>query len=87
MTDGPAKYDGESEVTVIARFHYRHEAELASGYLASAGITAALFMDDGGGAQAGMAFVAPGRLVVGAEDRLAALEVLDAAGYGDRLER
>lgn len=76
----------ESEVAVIARFHYRHEAELALGYLRTAGLNAALFMDDAGGSQVGMAFVTPGRLVVGAQDRVEALEILEAAGYGDRLE-
>lgn len=77
----------ESEVIVIARFHYRHEAEMASGYLQNAGIPAALFMDDAGGSQVGMSFVSPGRLVVGSQDRLGAIEVLEAAGYGDWLER
>lgn len=77
----------ESDVTVIARFHYRHEAELAMGYLETAGIRAAVFMDDAGGSQVGMAFVTPGKLVVGADDRREALEILDSAGYGDRLER
>ena len=76
-----------SDVCLLARFHYRHEAELALGFLESAGINAALFMDDGGGSEAGMGFVRPGRLVVGAADRDEALELLEAAGYGDRLER
>jgi hypothetical protein len=78
--------NSESEVVVVARFHYRHEAELALGYLESAGINAALFMDDAGGSQVGMAFVRPGRLVVGLEDWTDAVEVLEGAGYGDRLE-
>lgn len=85
--DNPETDPQESGVSVIARFHYRHQAELAFGFLENAGIPASLFMDDGGGAQVGLTFVAPGRLVVGSENRLEALEVLEAAGYGDRLER
>jgi hypothetical protein len=75
-----------SDVSVIARFHYRHEAELALGFLEGAGLHAAVFMDDGGGSEAGMGFVRPGRIVVGERDRPEAIEVLRAAGYGDRLE-
>ena len=78
--------DSKSDVSLLARFHYRHEAELARGFLKSAGINAAVFMDDGGGSEAGMGFVRPGRLVVGVADRREAMEVLQAAGYGDRLE-
>lgn len=35
---------------VVATFHHRHEAELARGYLADAGIESVLSVDDGGGA-------------------------------------
>ena len=87
MTKRPVKSDDpSSDVCLLARFHYRHEAELALGFLENAGINAALFMDDGGGAEAGMGFVRPGRLVVAVSERSAAVEVLDAAGYGERLE-
>jgi hypothetical protein len=76
----------ESDLCVVARFHYRHEGELAVGFLESAGINAALFMDDGGGSEAGMSFVRPGRVMVVREQRDEARAVLDTAGYGDRLE-
>ena len=50
--------------TVVARFHYRHEAELAHGYLESAGVDSALHIDDAGGMDVGLAFVNPARIVV-----------------------
>ena len=66
--------------TVVARFHYRHEAELAHGYLDSAGVDSALHIDDAGGMDVGLAFVNPARLVVRAEDEERAREVLVDAG-------
>ena len=66
--------------TVVARFHYRHEAELAHGYLESAGVDSALHIDDAGGMDVGLAFVNPARIVVRAEDEERAREVLVDAG-------
>ncbi len=66
--------------TVVARFHYRHEAELAHGYLESAGVDSALHIDDAGGMDVGLAFVNPARLVVRAEDEERARRVLVDAG-------
>ena len=66
--------------TVVGRFHYRHEAELARGYLESAGVDSALHIDDAGGMDVGLAFVNPARLVVRAEDETRAREVLVDAG-------
>ena len=66
--------------TVVARYHYRHQAELAHGYLESAGVDVALLIDDAGGMDVGLAFVNPARLVVRAEDETRAREVLDDAG-------
>lgn len=66
----------EPTTKIVARFHYRHEGELAQGYLRDAGVDAALFVDDAGGADAGLAFVNPARLVVRAEDAERALELL-----------
>ena len=66
--------------TVVARFHYRHEAELAHGYLDSAGVDSALHIDDAGGMDVGLAFVNPARLVVRAEDEERAREVLVDVG-------
>ncbi len=72
--------DSESPTTVVARFHYRHEAELAHGYLEDAGIDTALFIDDAGGMDVGLAFVNPARVVVRTEDKARALEVLADTG-------
>lgn len=72
-----------SETTVVARFHYRHEGELAQGYLRDAGVESILFVDDAGGADCGLAFVNPGRLVVRFEDEQRAVELLQDLGFLD----
>ena len=69
-----------ADPVVVARFHYRHEAELAYGYLTDAGIDAALFIDDVGGMEVGLAFSNPGRVVVRAEDAEEARRILESAG-------
>ncbi len=66
--------------TVVARFHYRHEAEMAHGYLESAGVDSALLIDDAGGMDVGLAFVNPARLVVREDDEERARSVLVDAG-------
>ena len=66
--------------TIVARFHYRHQAELAHGYLENAGVDAALLIDDAGGMDVGLAFVNPARIVVRAEDEERARGVLVDAG-------
>ncbi|NIP59279.1 MAG: hypothetical protein GWM92_13300 [Gemmatimonadetes bacterium] len=68
---------------VVARFHYRHQGELAHGYLKSAGIDAALLVDDAGGMEVGMAFSNPARLLVRPEDSAEARRVLRDAGILD----
>ena len=65
---------------IVARFHYRHEAELAHGYLEDAGLDSILHIDDAGGMDVGLAFVNPARLVVRAEDEGRARQVLVDAG-------
>ncbi len=72
--------------TIVARFHYRHEAELARGYLESAGVDSALLIDDAGGMDVGLAFVNPARLVVRDEDKQRARGVLVDAGMLERGE-
>lgn len=72
--------DDAPATRIVARFHYRHEGELAQGYLRDAGVDAALFVDDAGGADLGLAFVNPARLVVRAEDEQQALELLRDLG-------
>ena len=66
--------------TIVARFHYRHEAEMAHGYLESAGVDSALLIDDAGGMDVGLAFVNPARIVVRTEDEERARRVLVDAG-------
>ncbi len=66
--------------TIVARFHYRHEAELAHGYLESAGVNSMLHIDDAGGMDVGLAFVTPARIVVRVEDEERARQVLVDAG-------
>ena len=72
--------------TIVARFHYRHEAELARGYLESAGVDSALLIDDAGGMDVGLAFVNLARLVVRDEDKQRARGVLVDAGMLERGE-
>ena len=69
--------------TVVARFHYRHEAEMAHGYLESAGVDSALLIDDAGGMDVGLAFVNPARLVVRDDDEERARSVLVDTGMLD----
>jgi hypothetical protein len=64
----------------VARFHYRHEAELAHGYLEDAGVPTAVFIDDAGRMDVGLAFVNPARVVVRLEDEQRAREVLADVG-------
>ena len=66
--------------TIVARFHYRHEAELAHGYLESAGVNSMLHIDDAGGMDVGLAFVNPARIVVRVVDEERARQVLVDAG-------
>jgi hypothetical protein len=68
------------QTTVVARFHYRHEGELAHGYLESAGVDSALLIDDAGGMDVGLAFVNPARVMVRTEDEARARAVLVDAG-------
>ena len=68
------------QTSIVARFHYRHQAELAYGYLENAGVDAALLIDDAGGMDVGLAFVNPARIVVRAEDEERARGVLVDAG-------
>ena len=66
--------------TIVARFHYRHEAEMAHGYLGSAGVNSILHIDDAGGMDVGLTFVNPARIVVRVEDEERARQVLVDAG-------
>ena len=74
-----------ADTRIVAHFPNRHEGELAKGFLLRAEIDAALFSDDAGGAEAGLTFVNPARLVVRVEDEARAREVLGDAGYESEL--
>lgn len=83
----PSQEDSVSDpLEIIARFHYRHEADFARQVLEDAGIPAALQIDDAGGIEMGMAFVNPARLRVRAEDAVRARDVLTGAGLLDEDE-
>ena len=66
----------EREV-VLARFRYRHEAELAAGFLLDAGIPYRLQIDDAGGVDFGTTFSRPPVLWVRAADEADARELLE----------
>lgn len=57
----------------VARYRYRHLAEIARGRLEAAGIPSRIVADDAGGAYAG---IAPARLLVAAGDLERAREAL-----------
>lgn len=67
-------------VVLLRSFGYRHEGELARATLEAAGIQSALFVDDAGGAEAGLSFSNPARLMVRSDDLPEAREVLEDAG-------
>lgn len=73
------------DTVILALFPNRHEGELARGFLDRSHVHAALLADDAGGAEAGMTFVNPARLVVRVDDEAEARRVLTEAGYGERL--
>jgi hypothetical protein len=54
----------EQEVVVLRSFGYRHEGEFARSTLDAAGIPSVLIVDDAGGAQVGLSFSNPARLLV-----------------------
>ena len=64
----------------VARFRYRHEAELACGYLTDAGIPASVIAHDADQIQFGQHFGAPARILVRAEDVERARRVLADVG-------
>lgn len=69
---------------VVATFNRRHEAEMARGFLAEAGIDAAVAADDGGGAFGVPLTFSPSSfatVTVRAEDEEEARRVLEDAGF------
>ncbi len=69
-----------SEFVTIVEFGYRHEAELARGFLDDAGIPSQLLADDASGVGAGWTFSNAAALQVLADDAEKAREVLRSAG-------
>lgn len=68
-----------SDLVVLRRYRWRHEAEVARGLLEDAGIGAAVSADDAGGMLAAGGFpmgALPVRLLVREEDASRAVEVL-----------
>ena len=71
---------------VLAYFHYRHEAELAQGYLDESGVPTILQIDDAGGMDVGLSFVNPARLMVDCEYLDRSKAILEAVGVIDPQE-
>ncbi len=67
----------ESDIVVVARFTYRHEAEFAGGFLGDAGIPHSVLVDDHGGH---ITLSNSAKVVVAAEHVVQAREVLREAG-------
>jgi hypothetical protein len=70
-----------STTVVVATFGYRHEAEFAKATLDSAGIESVLSIDDAGGAEAGLSFANPARIIVRSENQDSARDVLREFGF------
>ena len=73
------------ETTVVATFAYRHEAEMARGYLEDAGIPVVMVAGDAAGIELGFAAPYRARIAVRKEDAEEAREVLVDAGYQENL--
>lgn len=70
-----------SQPAEVARYAFRHQADMAAGLLEDAGIDSVVVADDAGGMYAG---IAPARLIVAPDDVDRAREVL--AEFHDSLE-
>lgn len=66
----------KGSTVVVARYPYRHQAELVAGYLRDAGIRVAVFTDDGGGSEVALGFINTARVVVRADEEERALELI-----------
>lgn len=58
----------EGRLVIVAKYHRRHEAEFARGFLEDAGIPVVMVADDAGGADLGLSFVRSVPLLVRPED-------------------
>jgi hypothetical protein len=68
--------DRKLQHVAVAEFRYRHEAELAAGFLEDAGIPFRLQTDDAGGADLGLSMLRPSILWVRAVDAEVARELV-----------
>lgn len=68
--------DRKDEPVRLAAYRYRHEAELAAGFLSDAGIPFRLQADDAGGADLGLSVLRPAILWVRAVDAEAARDLV-----------
>ncbi|MEN8375102.1 MAG: hypothetical protein ABFS34_06590 [Gemmatimonadota bacterium] len=71
--------DTNDSPKVVAEFSYRHEAEMAEGFLRDGGIDAMLEINDAGSTHVGMSTASPARLWVRSDDHARAVQVLLAA--------
>ncbi|MFW5951314.1 MAG: putative signal transducing protein [Gemmatimonadota bacterium] len=73
------------ETAVVATFSYRHQAEMARGYLDDAGIPVVMVAGDAAGIELGFAAPNRARLAVRAEDVERARQLLADAGFEESL--
>lgn len=74
-----------SETTIVATFSYRHEAEMAQGYLEGADIPVVMMAGDAAGIELGFAAPYRATIAVRKEDAGAAREVLAETGFEENL--
>lgn len=74
-----------AETTIVATFAYRHEAEMAQGYLEDAGIPVVMMAGDAAGIELGFAAPYRASIAVRQEDAGAARDVLRETGYEENL--
>jgi hypothetical protein len=82
MKDHPVDFD---DAIVLETFSNRIEAEMAQGILESEGIEAVVMADDAGGTYPMLQFIRGVKLMVAAEDKFRAQEILAAMQDGGDL--
>ena len=68
------------DLVIVARYHYRHQADFARQVLEDSGVPSALQIDDASGIEMGLTFVNPARLRVRADDAERARDALRGVG-------
>jgi hypothetical protein len=82
MKDHPVDFD---DAIVLETFSNRMEAEMAQGILEAEGIEAVVMADDAGGTYPMLQFIRGVKLMVAAEDKFRAQEILAAMQDGGDL--